>query len=140
MEIKFEIIKAPIAEINASGFRREAQHALEEHMKKVQEDVSKYPPPQPTYVRTNVLFTSWHRETVTSGDEISVIVYNDAQDKYGRLYSSLVHGDFAGLGQRALHAGHGWLNLARTHQARRAQLIDTVSAAIDKFVRATFKV
>lgn len=137
VQFGFQPILAEIAEMDSGSFKRAAGAVLEQHMQKVQEDVSRYPPANsPTYVRTNTLFQSWHRETIEGGDEINVVVYNDAIDKYGRFYSKWVHGDETGQGQRALHAGNGWVNLIRTHQARRSQLIDAATAAVTAALKA----
>lgn len=129
-----------IAQIDSGQFRHEAQKTLEAHMKKVQEDVSKYPPPTPTYVRTNVLFRSWHRVTEHPSGMVMVTVYNDAMDKYGKLYSRFVHGDSTGLGQRAYHAQRGWLNLYQTHIARQGQLVDATQGFINRWLSRIFHI
>jgi len=140
MEISFKPTIPNMAEVDSGLLRAGAQKAVEDHMKKLQEDVAKYPPPGPAYARTNILFTAWHQVTEHVGDSIVVTIWNDAIDKYGKLYPRFVHGDSEGLGQRAYHAQQGWLNLYQTHKQREQELVDATQNVIVRFLKGIFKV
>lgn len=140
VDVKITPLTWDIAQIDSGSFKADARKAVVEHMDKVQQDVAKYPPPVPTYVRTNVLFRSWHKTVLQDFDQVMVTIYNDAMDKYGRLYSKFVHGDSQGLSQRAYHAQRGWLNLYQTHVARQGQLTDATQGSITRWLKRIFHI
>lgn len=135
VDIKFEIFSADLKGFdNLAGATREATIAVEQHMTKLMEDVRTYPPPNsPTYVRTNELFRNWRKHLQLTADGIAVIISNEAFDKYGRMYTAFVHGDASGMGQRALHAANGWINLYREHIIRQEQLLNSLRAIFSKY-------
>lgn len=124
-------IGATVVPLRPAQFRLNASRALLAGQQGAAREMERFlryirvpaPPKTPTtYQRTGHIGESWFMRDVRG---IATDVYNTAD------YANLVHGNNKGIGQLAMHAETGWLNMYREFQKYKPRII---AAAQSSFV------